>query len=150
MNRRLITRAVLAASLGLPLAAMAAKPVVEVYKSEYCGCCKSWIKHLEANGFTVKAENVKDTSDYREKFGMPAKYGSCHTAKVNGYVLEGHVPAPEIKRLLEKKPKAVGLAVPGMPMGSPGMEGDRKDAFDVVLVKPNGAGHTVFKHYKGN
>lgn len=150
MNRRFITTAVLAATLGLPLAAIAAKPVVEVYKSEYCGCCKEWIKHLEASGFEVKAQNVEDTSVVREKFGMPAKYGSCHTARVNGYVVEGHVPAPEIKRLLEEKPKAVGLAVPGMPMGSPGMEGPTRHAYDVVLVKPDNAGHTVYKQYKAN
>lgn len=146
MQRRFLNQLVLAAAMALPYGAMAANPVIEVYKTEYCGCCKQWIKHLEANGFTVKATDVESPGDYREKFGMAKKYGSCHTGMVNGYALEGHVPASEITRLLTEKPKAVGLAVPGMPMGSPGMEGARKDKFDVLLVQPNGEA-TVYKHY---
>lgn len=131
----------------LPLAASASQPVIEVYKTEYCGCCKEWIKHLEANGFKVQAHNVADTASYREKFGIPAQYGSCHTGRVGGYAVEGHVPAAEIKRLLAEKPKAAGLAVPGMPMGSPGMEGPRKDAYDVLLVKDGGK-TSVYKRYE--
>jgi hypothetical protein len=146
MLQRKIISTIAAAMLGLPLAALAAAPVIEVYKSESCGCCGGWVKHLEENGFKVNVHNVENPSDYRQKFGIPAQLGSCHTAKVSAYALEGHVPAREIKRLLATRPKATGLAVPGMPMGSPGMEGSRKDAYDVLLVK-NGK-TTVYKHYK--
>jgi hypothetical protein len=128
------------------LGVSAATPVVEVYKSESCGCCAEWVKHLQANGFTVKAQNVANPSDYREKLGIPQDLGSCHTGLVNGYALEGHVPASDIKRLLAEKPKAKGLAVPAMPLGSPGMEGPRKDPYDVLLVQGNGR-YTVYKHY---
>ncbi|MEC4722885.1 DUF411 domain-containing protein [Noviherbaspirillum sp. CPCC 100848] len=128
------------------LGVSAATPVVEVYKSESCGCCAEWVKHLQANGFTVKAQNVANPSDYREKLGIPQDLGSCHTGLVNGYALEGHVPASDIKRLLAEKPNAKGLAVPAMPLGSPGMEGPRKDPYDVLLVQGNGR-YTVYKHY---
>lgn len=146
MKAKLLFNAAWIAVLGVHLTAGAANPVIDVYKTEYCGCCKEWVKHLEANGFTVKAQNVASPSDYREKFGIPADLGSCHTGRVNGYGLEGHVPASEIKRLLAEKPKAKGLAVPAMPLGSPGMEGPRKDPYDVFLVQTNGS-HTVYKHY---
>jgi hypothetical protein len=148
MQRRFLNQIILAAAMGISSVAMAAAPVVEVYKTEYCGCCKQWIKHLEANGFKVKATDVESPGDYRKQFGMDDKFGSCHSARVNGYALEGHVPASEIIRLLTEKPKAVGLAVPGMPAGSPGMEGSRQDAYDVMLVQKNGT-HTVYKHYDG-
>jgi hypothetical protein len=146
MNRRTLLRAALAAALVFPLAANAENPVIEVYKSEFCGCCTEWVKHLEENGFTVRAQNVESPSDYREKFGIPQELGSCHSGMVQGYALEGHVPAAEIKRLLAERPQATGLAVPSMPLGSPGMEGARKDPFDVILVKPDGR-HAVYKHY---
>lgn len=149
MHKQLLLQTVLAAALGVPLAASAAAPVIEVYKSESCGCCTEWVKHLQRNGFTVKAQNVANPSDYREKFGMPQDLGSCHTGMVAGYALEGHVPAADIKRLLAEKPKARGLAVPSMPMGSPGMEGHRKDPFDVLLVQANGR-YSVYQHYNGN
>lgn len=135
-----------AALIGLPALATAAKPVVEVYKTASCGCCKGWVKHLEQNGFAVKAHDVANPGDYREKFGIPQELGSCHSAKVGGYALEGHVPATEIKRLLSSKPKAAGLAVPAMPLGSPGMEGPRSDPYDVLLVGKDGKA-TVFKRY---
>ncbi len=135
------------ALLALPLAASAAQPVIEVYKTATCGCCKEWVKHLEANGFKVKAQDVADPGDYRQKFGIPAEYGSCHTGRVNGYAIEGHVPAADIKRLLADNPKARGLAVPGMPMGSPGMEGGRKDPYEVLLVKDGGK-TAVFQRYE--
>ena len=133
--------------LALPLAVQAAEPVIEVYKSATCGCCKEWIKHLEANGFKVEAHDVANPSDYREKFGIPNQYGSCHSAKVGGYALEGHVPATEIKRLLADKPKATGLSVPAMPLGSPGMEGPRQDPYDVLLIDAKGKS-SVYKHYE--
>jgi len=131
------------------LARAAAAPLVEVYKSEGCGCCEGWIEHLKANGFAVKAQNVDDTSVYRARFGIPNDLGSCHTGLVQGYALEGHVPAAEIRRLLAERPKAKGLAVPSMPLGSPGMEGPLKDPYDVLLVKADGS-HAVYKHYSGN
>ena len=144
--KRILLPALLISALSIHLAAAAAAPVVEVYKSEYCGCCEEWVKHLEANGFTVKAQNVANPSDYREKFGIPKELGSCHTGMVQGYALEGHVPAAEIKRLLAERQKAKGLAVPAMPMGSPGMEGPRKDPYDVLLIDDKGR-HSTYKHY---
>jgi hypothetical protein len=141
-----LSRLAAAALLTLPLAASAAQPVIEVYKSATCGCCKEWVKHLEANGFKVNAHDVDNPTDYRQKFGIPDQYGSCHSAKVQGYALEGHVPAGDIKRLLATKPKAKGLAVPAMPLGSPGMEGPRKDPYDVYLVQDGGKA-SVYKHY---
>jgi hypothetical protein len=148
MKHSIFAKVILIAALGMPVFAVAAGPVVEVYKSEYCGCCHEWVKHLEENGFTVKATDVENPSDYREKFGIPKELGSCHSAKVGGYALEGHVPASEIKRLLAEKPKARGLAVPAMPMGSPGMEGPRKDAYDVLLIQNDGR-HSTYRHYSG-
>ena len=117
---------------------------VTVWKTPSCGCCKEWVAHLRQQGFNVVTQDVNDTAPIRQKLGLPAKFGSCHTAQVGGYVLEGHVPAREVKRLLREKPAAIGLAVPGMPIGSPGMEmGDdmagMRDAFDVVLVSRNGS-----------
>ena len=147
MIRKTLLRGVCAAMLGVPLLALAAAPVIDVYKSASCGCCTAWIEHLEANGFTVRAKNVEMPAQYRKLAGIPDALGSCHTGLVNGYAIEGHVPASEIKQLLREKPKARGLAVPAMPMGSPGMEGPRKDAYDVLLVKNNGS-TTVYKHYK--
>lgn len=125
-----------------------AMPVIEVFKSETCGCCEAWTEHLKKNGFTVKVSNVANPSDYRQKFGIPDKLGSCHTATIGGYVIEGHVPSNEIKRLLKSGIKARGLAVPAMPLGSPGMEGARTDPYDVFLVQPDGRA-TVYKHYNG-
>lgn len=143
---KILTRAALAGALSIPLLAHAAAPMIDVYKSEFCGCCVEWVKHLKANGFTVNSKNVDNPSDYREKGGIPNALGSCHTAMVGGYAIEGHVPASEIKRLLKDKPAAKGLAVPAMPLGSPGMEGPRKDPFDVLLVQANGR-TAVYKHY---
>lgn len=119
---------------------------VEVYKSPYCGCCEKWVQHLKKNGFDVVARDINDVPAARQALGMPERYGSCHTAKVGGYVVEGHVPAEDIRRLLKEKPKAVGLAAPGMPQGSPGMETARPQPYDTLLVQADG-GATVFaKH----
>jgi hypothetical protein len=147
-------RTLLISALLLPLAQAqaAARPLVEVWKSPTCGCCKDWVAHLEANGYPVKtyevSESAKDTK--RLALGMPEKLGSCHTALVQGYVLEGHVPAREIHRLLAERPGALGLAVPGMPVGSPGMDGaayaGRKDAYAVLLVQRGGTS-SVYQDY---
>lgn len=128
---------------------MAAKvlPQIEVFKSPTCGCCGAWVDHLRSAGFPVKVVEVDDTTATRERYGLPDKFGSCHTGVVHGYVIEGHVPAEEVKRLLALKPAAIGLAVPGMPVGAPGMEyGDRQDPYDVFLVDKSGRG-AVFAHY---
>ena len=95
---------------------------VEVYKTPTCGCCHLWVKHLQENGFTARVTDMEDLSAIKKKYGVPAKATSCHTAVVGGYVIEGHVPAAEVKRLLKEKPAVAGLAVAGMPVGSPGME----------------------------
>ena len=130
-----------------PVLAAAARTRVTVWKTPNCGCCKDWVKHLETNGFEVVTHDVKETASKRQALGLAEKYGSCHTATVNGYVLEGHVPARDIQRLLRDKPSAIGLAVPGMPVGSPGMEmGTGADAFDVVLVLKDGSSR-VFQSY---
>lgn len=146
MQRRTLLQGALGALL-LPFgSARAAEPVIDVYKSATCGCCHLWVEHLRESGFKVNAHDVANPSDYRKKFGVPDALGSCHTGTVAGYALEGHVPAQDIRRLLTERPKAIGLAVPGMPLGSPGMEADRKDAFDVLLIQPDG-GHKVYRHY---
>ena len=145
------TLAILLSVLAAP--ALAQAPTtneIHVYKSPTCGCCNDWIKHLEANGFKVTATNIPDSRFYRARFGMPAKLGSCHTAVIAGYVVEGHVPAREIKRLLRERPKALGLSVPDMPVGSPGMDGPeykgQVDPYDVLLVQKDGSA-TVYAAY---
>ena len=123
---------------------------IEVWKSPSCGCCNDWIAYLEKNGFAVK---VYDTGNdtMRRKLGLPGMYGSCHTALVAGYVVEGHVPVREIRRLLAEKPDALGIAVPAMPVGSPGMDGpaygNRFDPYHVVLVHRDGNAR-VYHHYE--
>jgi len=130
-----------ALALALPHAARAAAgpQAITVWKTPTCGCCKEWVAHLSKNGFKAAVNDVDDTAPIRQKLGLPEKYGACHTALLQGYVIEGHVPAQELRRLLREKPRAVGLAVLGMPAGSPGMEmGDRRDAYDVLLVLADG------------
>ena len=147
-TRRLVLQAGIAAALGVPVRApFAAVPAIEVWKDPNCGCCGEWVKHLEANGFRVKVNDTANTVA-RARLGIPAALGSCHTAEVAGYAIEGHVPAADIKRLLAEKPSAVGLAVPGMPIGSPGMEqGGRRDPYDVLLVA-KGGGTRVFQSHR--
>ena len=140
------------AVLPLTVKAQGPTPLVEVWKSPTCGCCNDWIKHLEANGFRVKAYD-KGNAGIRSELGMPLKYGSCHTARVDGYVVEGHVPAREIKRLLRERPVALGLSVPEMPIGSPGMDGPeyggQVDPYDVLLVQRNGSA-SIFAAYRSS
>lgn len=141
-------RRFLTASAALLLAgpALAARDVIEVYKSASCGCCSKWIEHLRANGFEVKAHDVNDISVSRARLGIPDALGSCHSARVGGYLIEGHVPARDIQRLLREHPSASGLAVPGMPRGSPGMESDIQDPYDVLLFQLNGR-YAVYQRY---
>jgi len=117
-----------------------------VYKSPTCGCCKKWVKYLEGAGFNVKSVNKTNMSPIKSKFDVKKQYQSCHTAKVGEYFIEGHVPASDIKKLLKQNPNVKGLAVPGMPMGSPGMEGHRKDRYSVLLIN-NKNKSTVFSEY---
>jgi hypothetical protein len=124
-------------------------PVVTVYKSPTCGCCQSWVEHLQADGFQVEVVEMTDRSAVSGGRGVPREMGSCHTAVVGDYVVEGHVPAADIRRLLEEAPDAAGLAVPGMPIGSPGMEqGDTVQPYDVMLLARDGGEHTVFSSHR--
>ena len=148
MNRRFL----LVSALTLPFTVAATQQqtnLVEVWKDPNCGCCKDWVDILEKSGFSVRVfDNGNET--IRAQLGMPAKLGSCHTARVGGYVIEGHVPVREIRRLLREQPKAIGLTVPGMVVGSPGMDGPaykgRKDPYSVLLVHVNGES-SIFQKY---
>ena len=116
---------------------------IVVYKSPTCGCCGKWVEHMEKAGFSVDVENISDVAPIKRELGVPGRMQSCHTAKVGDYFVEGHVPADLVKRLLADKPDIKGLTVPGMPMGSPGMEGPRKDPYDVIAVGKDG-GYRVY------
>lgn len=113
-------------------------PTVTVYKSPTCGCCTKWVEHLETNGFDVQVHDVNDLTQIKSMNGVTAQLSSCHTAVVEGYVVEGHVPASDIRRLLEERPAVAGLAVPGMPIGSPGMEGPNPQAYNVLTFDRDG------------
>lgn len=125
-------------------------PTVTVFKSPTCGCCSMWVEHLEAAGFTVETRDRDDMAVVKDSLGLPSDLASCHTGVVDGYVIEGHVPAEYVARLLKERPEALGLAVPGMPVGSPGMEmGDRRDPYQVLLVDDSGEA-AVFASIAGN
>jgi hypothetical protein len=126
-----------------------AKPVMmAVYKTPTCGCCAKWVEHMKQNGFTMHVTDLTDLSAIKTKHGVPSKAQSCHTAVVNGYVVEGHVPASDVKRMLKEKPAIAGLALPGMPQGSPGME--RPDnlvpAYQVLSFDKGGATRIYAQH----
>jgi hypothetical protein len=162
MNERPLTRRAFVARMAtttlggaamlalLPRAGTAAsKPTaITVYKDPSCGCCKNWVDHLRANGFAPEVHDRSDMDALKDSLGVPAKLRSCHTAVVGTYVVEGHVPAADVKHLLATKPtKTVGVAVPGMPAGSPGMEvGGRVDRYDVVAFAPGGATRVFARH----
>ncbi|MGH6640445.1 MAG: DUF411 domain-containing protein [Polaromonas sp.] len=148
LTRRLALRQTLAlagaAVFSLPLRALAGghQTPITVWKDPNCGCCKDWVAHLQASGFQVTV-NDSGNESARARLGLPGKLGSCHTAQAGGYAIEGHVPARDIQRLLKERPKVIGLAVPGMPVGSPGMDariyGGRKDPYDVLLISTDGS-----------
>ncbi len=129
---------------------VAAKTVIQVYKSPTCGCCKAWVDHIKAAGFQAEVFDVTDAElqARKAKLGVGANLASCHTAIVNGYVVEGHVPAADIERMLKEKPAIAGLAAPGMPVGSPGMEmpNGRADKYDVVAFTKSGTTRVFAKH----
>lgn len=154
LRRQLITALpLLAAALAAPRLVRAATAIattpVEVWKDPSCGCCHDWIEHMQANGFSFTVHDTGNNA-VRSRLGLPQKLGSCHTALVGGYLIEGHVPASDVRALLQQKPQALGLAVPGMPVGSPGMDGavygNRRDPYEVLLVA-RGGGTSVFKRY---
>lgn len=116
----------------------AARTAVTVYKTPACGCCGKWVEHMEANGFAATTTNLADLSEIKAKHGVPARLNSCHTSLVGGYVIEGHVPAADIRRLLKERPKIVGLAAPGMPAGAPGMDVPNSPAYDVLAFDKDG------------
>lgn len=139
-------RLALAASLALVGTAANAASMT-VMKSPTCGCCAKWIEHVKAHGFTVKVVETDDIMAVKAKAGVPSKLASCHTTLVNGYVVEGHVPAADIKKLLASKPKAKGIAVPGMPTGSPGMEhGNHREAYQTILFRADGTTAVFARH----
>lgn len=124
------------------------RPRLTLWRDPDCGCCHLWAKHLEAHQFDVEVRNVSDADGLRRRLGLPPRLTSCHTATVEGYVIEGHVPTADILRLLRERPHALGLAVPGMAIGSPDMEsGTRRDPYDVLLVHRDG-GSSIFKTYR--
>jgi hypothetical protein len=143
----------LLASIALIARAQSAKPSlpgIVVYKNESCGCCKLWVQHLEKFGFTATVHDLSDLGPIKQRVGVPAGKGSCHTAEVDGYFIEGHVPAQDIARLLRERPKAKGLTVPGMPAGSPGMEmpSGEVQPYEVLLVAQDGSTTTFARHGK--
>lgn len=130
-------------------AAQGALPVMTVYKSASCGCCSQWVDHAKDNGFTVREVNTDDLGTVKREMGIPARLASCHTVMVGGYLVEGHVPAGDVKRLLREKPKVRGIAVPGMPIGSPGMEQgpvSGYERYDVVAFTADGSVSVFASH----
>lgn len=127
-------------------AAFAQSSTSEVYKNPNCSCCGKWVAHLQGAGFKVKAHDVEDVSLERKRLGMPAQFASCHTASIDGYTIEGHVPADDIRRLLKERPKALGLAVPAMPPGSPGMEAPTPSHYETLLVQTDGNSRVFARH----
>jgi hypothetical protein len=147
INRRSV---VLGACAGLAFAASAqGSPKIVVTKDPNCGCCGGWVEDLRASGFTAEVIESAELNRTKVRLGIPQDLASCHTAEIEGYVIEGHVPASAIKRLLAEKPAAKGLAVPGMPVGSPGMEveGSRPETYEVILFGPSG--RRTFARFRG-
>ena len=151
-TRRVFLLGVLAlGAASMPALAATQAIAMRVWKDPNCGCCKDWIAHMEQSGFSASVADEGNNAA-RARLGVAQKFASCHTALVQGYVIEGHVPVADIQRLLKEKPKALGLAVPGMPIGSPGMDGPayggRQDTYQVLLIQKDGSAQ-VFTSYKG-
>ncbi len=155
MIRTLLLTVMLAFAAGLPANAAeeraaeeTAQRTLELWKSPSCNCCEKWADHMKAEGFQVEPHSAATgtLAKIKHQAGIPSKLTSCHTGKIGGYVIEGHVPAEDVKRLLEEKPEAIGLTVPGMPIGSPGMEGPNPESYDVLLIKPDGSTEVFARH----
>jgi hypothetical protein len=136
ITRRFALGSLCASVIFLPTANAASRPSVTVHKDPNCGCCGGWVAHLELNGFEVTTIETTKLNALKARLGVPFDLAACHTAEIGEYLIEGHVPASAIKRLLAERPKARGLAVPGMPQGSPGMTGEFEQ-YDVILFGPN-------------
>lgn len=121
-------------------------PTVQVYKSPQCGCCEKWVDHMKSAGFKVIAHDTNTVAEHKTRLGVPLAMGSCHTAEVGGYFVEGHVPAGDVKKLLAEKPQAKGLGVPGMPASAPGMDDGSKTPYEVLLVGKDGSTTTFARH----
>jgi hypothetical protein len=135
-TRRCVLIAGAASMLQFGALSAASDPVITVHRDPNCGCCLGWVQHLQKAGFPTKVLETKDLDAVKTRLGVPDDLAACHTAEVSGYVIEGHVPAAALQRFLAEKPNATGLAVPGMPIGSPGMEGGKPEAYEVVLFGP--------------
>ena len=145
MRRRAFLLSIALAGIAPGVTAQAV-PMVEVWRSPTCGCCGGWVRHLQENGLATRVYMVEDTSPARRSLGMPDRFAACHSARAGGYALEGHVPASDIRRLLREKPKAKGLAVPGMPAASPGMDVPDSPPYDVFLVRNYGSTEVFARH----
>ncbi|PVE21634.1 metal-binding protein [Microvirga sp. KLBC 81] len=150
ISRRALLTALIASPIAMRTASAETLPKMLVTKDPTCGCCGAWVDHVRSAGFTVEVIESPEMNRVKARLAVPQDLASCHTAEIGGYVIEGHVPADSIKRLLAEKPSARGLAVPGMPAGSPGMEvaGMEPETFDVVLFGPSG--QRSFARYKGS
>lgn len=126
------------AAAAAPAHSFLARPPVTVYKDPSCGCCKKWVEHMQASGFTVTSHDDSDMDALKDHYGVPSGVRSCHTALIGSYVVEGHVPASDVDRMLKEQPKVAGLALPGMVMGSPGMEGGMSKPYTVVAFQKSG------------
>ena len=138
LTRRCVLIAGAASMLPFGTLSAAAEPIVTVHRDPNCGCCLGWVQHLQKAGFPTKVLETRDVDAVKTRLGVPDDLAACHTAEVAGYVIEGHVPAAALQRFLADKPNASGLAVPGMPIGSPGMEGGNPEPYEVVLFGPAG------------
>lgn len=147
IDRRTMLGLVLAAIPAAACSRPAKAATLNIYKSPYCGCCGAWVEHIQGAGFKTAVREMEDATPMARKLGVPDELRSCHTAEIDGYFVEGHVPASDIRKLLRERPKAGGLAVPGMPMGSPGMEqGSRRQPFDTLLVDGSGKVKVFARH----
>ena len=126
----------------------APRPELIVYKTPYCGCCEGWVTHMRRAGYPTQVVELEDLAPIRERHGVPFPLSSCHTAVVDGYVVEGHVPPADVERLLRERPKALGIIVPGMPLGSPGMESPKgeREAYDTLLLLEDGQTQVFVRH----
>jgi hypothetical protein len=149
MHRRVLLAGAVAVPLVVSMARAADLPRVAVAKSPTCGCCGTWVEHMRAAGFDVEVKEVSDDAlaALKRRLGLAPQHASCHTGQVEGYFIEGHVPAEDVERLLAERPDALGLAVPGMPIGSPGMEmGSTREPYDTLLIGANGEASVFARH----